>query len=91
MWVTGLYVRSDGVRQSSALTLRDDTLAWVMPPARTTTFACCEGEPELLIALQLDAPGRQSILSIAAVDYRVDPWSYHAVLMLNDTAALTTP
>jgi hypothetical protein len=88
--VMGLYVRYDGpAAPGTFLTIPESNLRWVLPPARSITFDCCEGSPELLIAFQLDAPGAQSIDAIA-VDYRDDPWSYHAVFTLLDTPSLSS-
>ena len=79
--VLGIYVRSDEYAAAGDISIPGDNHKWVKPPARTVTFSCCEGEPVLLIALRLTAPGEQRIDAVS-IDYRSDPWSYNRVLNL---------
>ncbi len=79
--VLGVYVRSDEFATAGDISVPDDNHKWLKPPARTITFACCEGEPEILIVFRLTAPGEQRIDAVS-IDYRSDPWSYNTVLNL---------
>jgi hypothetical protein len=80
--VLGIYVRGDEFAAAGDISIPGDNHKWVNPPARTVTFSCCEGEPELLIALRLTAPGEQRIDALS-IDYRAGPWSYNTVLKLD--------
>jgi hypothetical protein len=81
----GTYVRSDDVSAVGDISVPDENYKWLTPPVRTTTFTCCEGEPELLIVFRLTAPGEQRIDAIS-IDYRSDPWSYNTTLNLGPGA-----